>query len=177
VQAAQALIAAHATKGDGLYRIGFGYDVHRLVQGRPLIIGGVNIPHHTGLLGHSDADILTHAIIDAVLGALAKGDIGRHFPDTDSAYKGAESLSLLTKVMEWVRDEGFRINNVDATIVAERPKLAPYLPSIKEALSQRLEIGLDRINIKATTSEGLGFCGTEQGMGAYAVVSLVGAEE
>lgn len=159
-----------------MYRIGFGYDVHRLVEGRPLIIGGVRIPHRTGLFGHSDADLLTHAIIDAILGALAKGDIGRHFPNTDPAYKDTDSLSLLTKVMEWVREGGFRINNVDATIVAERPKLAPYLLSMKEALSQRLEIGLDRINIKATTSEGLGFCGSGQGMGAYAVVSLTGFE-
>ena len=160
-----------------MYRIGFGYDVHRLVEGRPLIIGGVKIPHNRGLLGHSDADLLTHAIIDAVLGALAMGDIGLHFPDTDPAYKDADSLSLLTKVMEWVREGEFRINNVDATIVAERPKLAPYLLSMKKALSQRLEIGPDRINIKATTSEGLGFCGSEQGMGAYAVVSLVGAKK
>ena len=160
-----------------MYRIGFGYDVHRLVEGRPLIIGGVTIPHHTGLLGHSDADLLTHAIIDAILGALAKGDIGLHFPDADPAYKDADSLSLLTKVMEWVRQGQFRINNVDATIVAERPKLSPYLLSMKKALSQRLEIGPDRINIKATTSEGLGFCGSEQGMGAYAVVSLIGLEK
>ena len=160
-----------------MYRIGFGYDVHRLVEGRPLIIGGVKIPHNRGLLGHSDADLLTHAIIDAVLGALAMGDIGLHFPDTDPAYKDADSLSLLTKVMEWVREGEFRINNVDATIVAERPKLAPYLLSMKKALSRRLEIGPDRINIKATTSEGLGFCGSEQGMGAYAVVSLVGAKK
>ena len=160
-----------------MYRIGFGYDVHRLVEGRPLIIGGVKIPHNRGLLGHSDADLLTHAIIDAILGALARGDIGLHFPDTDPAYKDADSLSLLTKVMEWVREGEFRINNVDATIVAERPKLAPYLLSMKKALSQRLEIGPDRINIKATTSEGLGFCGSEQGMGAYAVVSLVSLEK
>ena len=160
-----------------MYRIGFGYDVHRLVEGRPLIIGGVKIPHNRGLLGHSDADLLTHAIIDAILGALAKGDIGLHFPDADPAYKDADSLSLLTKVMEWVREGEFRINNVDATIVAERPKLSPYLLSMKKALSQRLEIGPDRINIKATTSEGLGFCGSEQGMGAYAVVSLIGLEK
>lgn len=160
-----------------MYRIGFGYDVHRLVEGRPLIIGGVKIPHHTGLLGHSDADLLTHAIIDALLGALAKGDIGQHFPDTDPAYKDADSLSLLTKVMAWVREAGFRVNNVDATIVAESPKLAPHLPAMREALSRRLEIGLDRINIKATTSEGLGFCGSGQGMGAYAVVSLVSLEK
>ena len=155
-----------------MYRIGFGYDVHRLVEGRPLIIGGVKIPHHTGLLGHSDADLLTHAIIDAILGALAMGDIGLHFPDTDPAYKDADSLSLLTKVMEWVREGEFRINNVDATIVAERPKLAPYLLSMKKALSQRLEIGPDRINIKATTSEGLGAMGRGEGIAVQAVVLI-----
>lgn len=160
-----------------MYRIGFGYDVHRLDEGRALILGGIEIPHHKGLLGHSDADLLTHAIIDAILGALAKGDIGQHFPDTDPAYKDAESLSLLKRVMEWVREEGFRINNVDATIVAERPKLAPHILPMREMLARVLQIALDQMSIKATTSEGLGFCGREEGMGAYAVVSLTGQNE
>ncbi|MFC1579662.1 2-C-methyl-D-erythritol 2,4-cyclodiphosphate synthase [Thermodesulfobacteriota bacterium] len=159
-----------------MFRIGFGYDVHRLVEGRALILGGVEIPHHKGLLGHSDADLLTHSIIDAILGALAKGDIGRHFPDTDPAYKDAQSLSLLKKVMEWVREEGYSINNVDATIVAESPKLAPHILPMREMLAKDLRINLDQMSIKATTSEGLGFCGREEGMGAYAVVSLRGAE-
>ena len=156
-----------------MFRIGFGYDVHRLVEGRPLIIGGIKIPHHLGLEGHSDADVLTHAVMDAILGALARGDIGRHFPDSDPAYKDADSLSLLEKVMAWVRQDGFRVNNLDTTIVAERPKLAPSLKGMKERLSEVLGIRMDQINIKATTSEGLGFCGKEEGVEAHAVVSLV----
>jgi len=160
-------------RGDKLFRIGFGYDVHRLVEGRPLIIGGIKIPHPLGLEGHSDADVLTHAVMDAILGALARGDIGRHFPDSDPAYKDADSLSLLEKVMAWVRQDGFRVNNLDTTIVAERPKLAPSLKGMKERLSEVLGIRMDQINIKATTSEGLGFCGKQEGVGAYAVVSLV----
>lgn len=160
-----------------MFRIGFGYDVHRLDEGRPLIIGGVEIPHHKGLLGHSDADLLTHAIMDAILGALARGDIGRHFPDTDPAYKGVESISLLKRIMALVRKEGLRVNNVDATIVAERPKLAPHILPMRETLADALQIDLDRVSVKATTSEGLGICGREEAMGAYAVVSLVGSVE
>jgi 2-C-methyl-D-erythritol 2,4-cyclodiphosphate synthase len=155
-----------------MLRIGFGYDVHRLVEGRPLILGGVRIPHHLGLLGHSDADVLTHAIMDSVLGALGKGDIGVHFPDTDPTYKDMASLSMLKTVMEWVKQDGFRINNLDGTIVAEKPKLASHIPSMKEQLSAVLETRIDQVNIKATTTEGLGFCGRQEGVVAYSVVSL-----
>jgi 2-C-methyl-D-erythritol 2,4-cyclodiphosphate synthase len=158
-----------------VFRIGFGYDAHRLVEGRSLVLGGFRVPHHAGLLGHSDADVLTHAVMDALLGALARGDIGGHFPDTDPAYKNANSLLLLKKVMELVRGDGYRINNVDATIVAERPKLAPHLETMKQRLCEVLDIQADRINIKATTCEGLGYCGREEGMEAFAVVSLSGA--
>ena len=156
-----------------MFRTGFGYDVHRLVEGRSLIIGGSRIPHDLGLLGHSDADVLTHAVIDAVLGALAKGDIGLHFPDSDPVYKDMDSMVMLKKVMEWVKQDGFRINNLDSTVVAEKPKLASYLMAMKERLSEVLGIHIDRINIKATTSEGLGFCGRQEGMEAYAVVTLM----
>jgi len=157
-----------------LFRIGFGYDSHRLVEGRSLIIGGFKIPHHLGLMGHSDADVLTHAIIDAILGALAKGDIGRHFPDSDPAYKDMDSLLMLKKVMEWVRQDGFRINNMDTTVVAEKPKLASHLKAMRERLAEVLDIRISQINIKATTSEGLGFCGRKEGIEAFAVVSLSG---
>ena len=157
-----------------MFRIGFGYDAHRLVVGRPLILGGVKIPHSAGLRGHSDADALTHAVIDAVMGALGMGDIGQHFPDTDPAYKGANSLSLLHKTMEWVRRDGFKVNNLDTTIVAEKPKLAPYLPAMSEKLAEVLDATPGRVNTKATTTEGMGFCGREEGIAAYAVISLVG---
>ena len=160
-----------------MFRIGFGYDVHRFAEGRSLIIGGVKIPHPLGLLGHSDADVLTHAIIDALLGALAKGDIGQHFPDTDLRYKNMESLAMLAKVMGWVAEEGFRVMNVDTTVVAERPRLAPYLMTMREKLSRIMDIQANQINIKATTTEGMGFCGREEGIAAYAVVSLVRAEK
>ncbi len=156
-----------------MFRIGFGYDVHQLVEGRSLILGGVEIPHSLGLMGHSDADVLTHAIMDATLGAMAMGDIGRHFPDGDPAYKDMESLLMLKRVMEWVGQGGFRVNNVDTTIVAQKPKLAPHILAMKERLSEILDIGPDQINIKATTTEGMGFCGRQEGMEAYAVVSLV----
>jgi len=157
-----------------LFRIGFGYDVHRLVEGRSLIIGGIKIPHHLGLMGHSDADVLTHAIIDGILGALSRGDIGQYFPDSDPIYKDMDSLLMLKKVMEWVRQDGFRINNLDTTIVAEKPKLAPYLDPMKERLSEILGIQSGQINIKTTTNEGMGFCGREEGMAAFAIVSIVG---
>ena len=155
-----------------MFRIGFGYDVHRLVEGRPLIIGGVRIPHHLGLMGHSDADVLTHAVMDAILGAASMGDIGQHFPDSDPAYKNADSLELLKKILEMVEQDGYRINNLDGTIVAEKPKLASSLDLMKENLAQVLDVRTDQISIKATTSEGLGFCGRQEGMAAYAVVSL-----
>jgi 2-C-methyl-D-erythritol 2,4-cyclodiphosphate synthase len=156
-----------------LFRIGFGYDAHRLTEGRSLIIGGVKIPYHSGLMGHSDADVLAHAIIDALLGALAKGDIGQHFPDSDPAYKDMDSLLMLKKVMDWVKDAGYKVNQVDTTIVAEAPKLAGSIEAMKKRLSEVLGTNTDQINIKATTSEGLGFCGHQDGMEAYAVVSLV----
>ncbi|MFC1822926.1 2-C-methyl-D-erythritol 2,4-cyclodiphosphate synthase [Thermodesulfobacteriota bacterium] len=156
-----------------MFRIGFGYDVHRLAEGRPLILGGVLIPYHQGLMGHSDADVLTHAIMDAILGAASRGDIGQHFPDIDPAYKGINSLVLLKKVLEIVERDGYRINNLDSTIVAEKPKLASSLNLMKDNISQALGIRADQMSIKATTSEGLGFCGRQEGMAAYAVVSLI----
>jgi 2-C-methyl-D-erythritol 2,4-cyclodiphosphate synthase len=159
-------------KDVALFRIGFGYDAHRLVKGRPLILGGVKIPFSLGLEGHSDADVLIHAIMDAVTGALGKGDIGQHFPDTDTAYKGADSLMLLKEVMAWVKDAGLCVNNLDATIVAEQPKLAPFVPAMRERLAAAL--GSNHINIKATTTEGMGFCGRQEGIAAYAVISLTG---
>jgi len=161
------------TVSGNLFRIGFGYDVHRLVEGRALIIGGVEVPYPLGLMGHSDADVLTHAIMDAILGALGRGDIGRHFPDTDPAYKDVDSLLMLGEVMEWVRQDQFRVNNVDTTIVAEKPKLAPYLQVMRERLSPVLGVRTRQVNIKATTCEGMGFCGRREGIAAHAVVSLV----
>jgi 2-C-methyl-D-erythritol 2,4-cyclodiphosphate synthase len=155
-----------------VFRVGFGYDVHRLVEGRPLILGGVEIPYVKGLLGYSDADVLTHAVIDAVLGALGRGDIGRHFPDSDPAYKGADSLLLLKKVVKIAHDERLTVNNLDATIVAQKPKLTRYLNDMEERLSGVLEVDPQVINVKVTTTEGLGFCGREEGLAAYAVVTL-----
>ncbi|MBW1828306.1 MAG: 2-C-methyl-D-erythritol 2,4-cyclodiphosphate synthase [Deltaproteobacteria bacterium] len=155
-----------------MFRIGSGYDAHRLVEGRPLILGGVDIPYTLGLLGHSDADVLTHAVMDAIIGALGMGDIGQHFPDTDPAHKGADSLSLLKTVMGWVKREGLIVNNLDATLVAEKPKLARHLPAMKANLAEVLDAPSERINIKATTTEGMGFCGRQEGMAAYAVISL-----
>lgn len=150
-------------------RIGHGYDVHKLVEGRNLMIGGVNIPHHLGLLGHSDADVLLHAISDSLLGALALGDIGKHFPDTDEAYKGADSLVLLACVYELVKAKGYEIGNIDATILAQAPKLAPYIPQMRLNIARALEIEIDRVSIKATTEEKLGFTGEEKGIAAHAV--------
>jgi 2-C-methyl-D-erythritol 2,4-cyclodiphosphate synthase len=156
-----------------LFRVGFGYDAHRLVEGRPLILGGIFIPFAKGLLGHSDADVLTHAVIDAVLGALARGDIGRHFPDTDPAFKDMKSLRMLEKVIQWIEEAGYQVNNVDSTIVAQKPKLAPHIPDIQAQLSKTLRVPIHKISVKAKTSEGMGFCGREEGMEAFAVVSLV----
>jgi 2-C-methyl-D-erythritol 2,4-cyclodiphosphate synthase len=153
-------------------RIGCGYDVHRLVEGRPLILGGLKIPYDKGLLGHSDADVLTHAVMDAILGALGKGDIGRHFPDSSPMYKGVGSLSLLRKVVEILHHEKFIMNNLDATIIAQEPKLFPYLDEMKERLSGVLEMDPQMTNVKATTTEGLGFCGRGEGIAALAVVTL-----
>ena len=150
-------------------RIGHGYDVHRLVEDRDLILGGVNIPHHLGLLGHSDADVLLHAISDSLLGSLALGDIGKHFPDTDEAYKGADSLELLACVYELVKAKGYAVVNVDATILAQAPKLAPYIPQMRLNIARALETELDAISVKATTEEKLGFTGEEKGIAAHAV--------
>ena len=159
-----------------MFRIGFGYDAHRLIKGRPLIIGGVSIPYELGLEGHSDADVLIHSLMDAILGALGKGDIGMHFPDNDPAYKGIDSTLLLKKVMEMVNRDGYIINNTDNTIVAQRPKLAPHMQNMRDRLSRFLEVPTDRINIKATTTEGMGFCGRGEGIAAYSIASLVKKE-
>lgn len=159
-----------------MIRIGIGYDVHRLVENRSLILGGVKIEHSLGLLGHSDADVLVHAIMDALLGALALGDIGKHFPDTDEAYKGCDSLILLKKVGALVAQKGYRINNIDSTIIAQAPKLKPYMESMIENISRTLDLSGGRVSVKATTEEGLGFTGSEQGIAANAVVSLVKGE-
>jgi len=150
-------------------RIGHGYDVHRLVEDRSLILGGVTIPYEKGLLGHSDADVLIHAVADALLGAAALGDIGHLFPDSDPAYKGADSRVLLRKVAEVLRIAGFSIGNVDATLVAQRPKVAPYIPQMRENIAEDLGIELGRVSVKATTEEHLGFTGSGEGMAAHAV--------
>jgi len=151
-------------------RVGFGYDVHPLVEGRPLILGGIKIPYLYGLQGHSDADVLLHAISDALLGAIAEGDIGRHFPDTDPQYKNIRSTILLKKVMTRIREKGFHILNIDATILAQRPKLSDHIPRMVKEIADVLEIETGKINVKATTSEGLGFVGRGEGISAYAVV-------
>jgi len=151
-------------------RVGFGYDVHPLVEGRPLILGGIKIPYLYGLQGHSDADVLLHAISDALLGTIAEGDIGRHFPDTDPQYKNIRSTILLKKVMTKVRKKGFHILNIDATILAQRPKLSDHIPRMVKEIGDVLKIETGRINVKATTSEGLGFAGRGEGIAAYAVV-------
>ena len=153
-------------------RIGHGYDVHRLTEGRKLILGGVDIPYEKGLLGHSDADVLTHAIMDALLGAAALGDIGKLFPDTNPAYAGADSLVLLERVRERLSKAGYRVGNIDATILAQRPKLAPHIPQMRANLADRLGIEVDQVSVKATTEEGLGFTGTGEGMAAHAVCLL-----
>lgn len=155
-----------------MFRIGNGYDVHRLVEGRKLILGGFEIPYEKGLLGHSDADVLTHAIMDALLGALALGDIGYYFPDTDEKYKGISSLVLLQKVMEEIRGRGYEIVNLDATLVLQRPKLRPYMDKIRAVLAKGLGIPMEQLGLKASTEEKLGFTGREEGVKAYAVVLL-----
>lgn len=150
-------------------RIGQGYDVHRLVDERKLILGGVEIPYEKGLLGHSDADVLLHAIMDALLGAAAKGDIGKHFPDTDAAFKGISSLQLLEYVNKVLKEEGYSIINIDATIVAQKPKMAPHILAMRENIARTLGVEIDAVNVKATTTEGLGFTGTGEGIASYAV--------
>ena len=153
-------------------RIGHGYDVHRLVEGRKLILGGVEIPWEKGLLGHSDADVLTHALMDALLGAAALGDIGKLFPDSDERYKGADSVELLHTVRQVLKDAGYCVVNVDCTIIAQRPKLAPHIPLMREKLAAAMEVELDRVSIKATTEEGLGFSGEGLGIAAHAVALI-----
>lgn len=153
-------------------RFGIGYDAHRLVSGRDLVLGGVVVPYELGLAGHSDADVLTHAIMDALLGAAAHGDIGRHFPDSDPQYKGASSLRLLEHVLAIIDGAGFKVHNVDSVIVAQRPKLAPYINNMVKNLADTLKVTVSQVNVKATTTEGLGFTGTGEGIAAYATASL-----
>lgn len=157
-------------------RIGHGYDVHRLVEGRKLIMGGVDIPWEKGLLGHSDADVLLHAIADGILGAIGEGDIGRHFPDSDPAYKGADSLKLLAQVMTLAEARGYKLGNLDATIIAQLPKMAPHIQLMRENIAVVLNAYVTQVNIKATTEEGLGFSGAGEGIAAHAVVLMVAKE-
>lgn len=154
-------------------RIGMGYDVHKLVEGRDLIMGGVNIPFELGLLGHSDADVLLHAISDSLLGAAALGDIGKHFPDTDPKFKGADSLILLQEVGKLIKKEGYKIGNIDATIIAQKPKMLPHITKMRENIAKVLEIEINQINVKATTEEGLGFTGTLQGISAQSIALIL----
>lgn len=153
-------------------RIGMGYDVHRLVEGRELIIGGVTIPFEKGLLGHSDADVLLHAIMDALLGAAALGDIGKHFPDTDSAYAGISSMELLRRVASLLEEQYYLVDNIDATIIAQKPKMREYIEKMRENIAEALEVPVDKVNVKATTEEGLGFTGTGEGISSQAICSL-----
>ena len=154
-------------------KVGLGYDVHRLVPDRELILGGVKIPYEKGLLGHSDADVLIHAICDALLGALGLGDIGRHFPDTDPAYRGISSVKLLAKVVEYMQQRRFMLGNLDAVVIAQQPKLSPYIEAMRTTLARVLETSPENINIKATTTEGLGFTGTGEGIAAQAIVNII----
>ena len=153
-------------------RIGHGYDVHKLVEGRDLILGGVKIPYEKGLLGHSDADVLLHAVSDALLGAAALGDIGKHFPDTDPQYKGADSLELLRVVGEKIKEAGYKVCNIDVTMIAQRPKLAPHIPTMRENIARVLSLDVSQVNVKATTEEHLGFTGDGSGMSCHAVCLL-----
>lgn len=155
-----------------MMRIGHGYDVHRLVRGRRLILGGVDIPHETGLLGHSDADVLTHAVMDALLGAAAMGDIGQLFPDKDPVFAGADSLALLREVVARLHAEGYTVGNLDCTVLAQAPKLAPHIAQMRRNLAECLDIGTDCVSIKATTEEGLGFTGAREGIAAHAIVLI-----
>ena len=153
-------------------RVGHGYDVHRLVEGRALILGGVTVPFDRGLLGHSDADVLTHAVMDALLGAAALGDIGQLFPDSDAAYAGADSIALLERVTALLREHGWQVGNVDATVVAQTPKLAPYIPEMRRRLAEAMGLDVDCVSVKATTEEKLGFTGSGEGMAAHAVALI-----
>ena len=154
-------------------RIGIGYDVHKLVENRKLILGGVEIEHDKGLLGHSDADVLVHAMMDSILGALALGDIGKHFPDTDSKYKGADSIKLLEFVNNLIESKGYKVNNIDSIIVAQAPKMAPHILKMRENVSKAMNIDIDCVSIKATTEEGLGFTGNKQGISCQSICSLI----
>lgn len=158
------------------FRTGFGYDVHQFTENRKLIIGGIEIPFHKGLLGHSDADVLLHAITDAILGALALGDLGKHFPDTDNRYKNADSKIFLTESYKMIVERGYKIGNIDATVVLEKPKLAPHIVKIREIIAGLLECSADQVSVKATTSEKMGFVGNENGVKAYANVLLMKSE-
>lgn len=160
-----------------LPRIGHGYDVHRLVAGRALILGGVTIPHEKGLLGHSDADVLLHAVSDALLGAAALGDIGKHFPDTDPKWKGADSLKLLEAVTDLLKNNGFAVGNIDVTVIAQAPKLAPYIAGIRENIASATGISVARVSVKATTEEGLGFTGSKEGISCHAVALIYNTGE
>lgn len=153
-------------------RVGHGYDVHRLVEGRALILGGVTVPFDRGLLGHSDADVLTHAVMDALLGAAALGDIGKLFPDSDAAYAGADSIALLERVTALLREHGWQVGNVDATVVAQTPRLAPYVPEMRRRLAEAMGLDVDCVSVKATTEERLGFTGSGEGMAAHAVALI-----
>ena len=153
-------------------RVGMGYDVHKLVEGRDLIIGGVKIPHTLGLLGHSDADVLLHAIMDALLGAAALGDIGKHFPDTDPKYKGISSIRLLEHVAELITEKGYIVENIDATIIAQKPKMRPHIEKMEENIAQALKVDVSQVNVKATTEEGLGFTGSEDGISSQAICAI-----
>lgn len=155
-----------------MIRIGQGYDVHQLVEGRPLILGGIEIPHHKGLLGHSDADVLLHTITDAALGAIGGGDIGKHFPDTDPEFKDADSRKLLTHIWAYVKEQGYELGNVDCTVIAQKPKLAPYIEQLRESIAGLLEADVSQVNVKATTNEELGYLGREEGIAALAVILL-----
>lgn len=160
-----------------MIRIGQGYDVHKFEEGRPLIIGGITIPHDRGLAGHSDADVLLHTITDAALGAIGEGDIGRHFPDTDAAFKDADSAVLLEKVWEIVTERGYKLGNVDCTIIAERPKMSPHIETIRKRVAELLKADVTQVNVKATTTEKLGFTGREEGIAAMAVILLTSMEK
>ena len=155
------------------FRVGIGFDVHKLVEGRKCIICGVEIPHETGLLGHSDADVALHALMDALLGAAALGDIGKHFPDTDEKFKGADSLKLTAHVLNLLKEKGYAVNNVDVTIIAQAPKMAPHIEKMRANIAEVLEISLDQVNVKATTTERLGFTGRKEGIAAEAIASII----
>ena len=155
-----------------MIRIGHGYDVHKLVEGRKLILGGVDIPHETGLLGHSDADVVVHAVMDAMLGALALGDIGKHFPDTDPVYSGADSIKLLKRVTEIIAEHGYSVGNIDSTIICQAPKLAPHIDTMRKNIAEAIGCDISQVSVKATTEEKLGFTGAKEGISAHAVCVL-----